>query len=140
MSPPTAWHGFTVGFMTLHRPDRTTMNLKYPAYWEKHAEGWRVAAYKRVRAAEGDASKAMLAPALPAQLIAPTVDAAAVARHRDSLDQAERAFSDESQTIGLGPAFAKYGSADALNLAGGTDAGLVVGNENIAATSASLSG
>ena len=73
-----------------------------------------------------------MAPALPDQIVAPVADAAAIARHRESLDKAERAFSDESQTIGLGAAFAKYGSADALNLAGGSEAGLVIGNDNIA--------
>ena len=96
-------HGFTAGFMTLHRPDGATLALKYLAYWVKQPDGWRVAAYKRVRAGEGPASSAMLAPALPAQLVPPSTDAAAIARHRDSLDRAERAFSDEAQKIGLGP-------------------------------------
>ena len=124
-------HGFTAGLMTIHRPDDTTLPLKYLAYWIKKPEGWRVVAYKRVRGGEGTPSTATLAPALPEQLVAPTTDAATIARHRESLDKAERAFSDESQTIGLGPAFAKYGSADALNLAGG-EPGIVVGSENIA--------
>jgi hypothetical protein len=124
-------HGFTAGLMTIHRPDETTLPLKYLAYWIKKPEGWRVVAYKRVRAGEGTPSTTMLAPALPEQIVAPSTDAAAIARHRESLDKAERAFSDESQTIGLGPAFAKYGSADALNLAGG-EPGIVVGSESIA--------
>ena len=124
--------GFTVGYMTLHRPDDTTLALKYLAYWVKRPEGWRVAAYKRSRAGEGSASHAMMAPALPAQLVAPSTDAAIIARHRESLDAAERAFSDEAQKIGLGPAFAQFGSADALNLGGAGDAGIVVGAENIA--------
>jgi len=127
-------HGFTVGFMTLHRPDGATLALKYLAYWVKQAEGWRVAAYKRTRAGEGSPSLAMMAPALPAQLVPPSTDAAVIARHRDSLDRAERSFSDEAQKIGLGPAFARFGSADAINLGGGTDAGLVVGADNIART------
>ena len=46
--------------------------------------------------------------------------------------QAERSFSNDAQKIGLGAAFAQYGSADALNLGGASDAGLVVGPENIA--------
>ena len=125
-------HGFTVGFMTLHRPDKTTIALKYLAYWVKGPEGWRVAAFKRVRAAEGTPSLATMAPALPAQMVAPSADPALVARHRQSLDRAERSFSDEAQKIGLGPAFAKFGSADAVNLAGGSDVGLVVGADNIA--------
>ena len=124
-------HGFTAGYMTIHRPDDNTIALKYLAYWVKHADGWRVVAYKRVRAGEGSATPSTLAPALPKTMVAVSTDAAAIAAHRVSLDQAERAFSDEAQKIGLGPAFAKYGSADALNLAGG-EPGLVVGSEQIA--------
>jgi ketosteroid isomerase-like protein len=125
-------HGFTAGLMTIHRPDGATLALKYLAYWIKRSEGWRVVAYKRVRAGEGTASSATLAPALPERLVDPSTDAALIARYRDSLDKSERSFSDEAQTIGLGPAFAKYGSADALNLAGGSEPGLLVGAENIA--------
>lgn len=125
--------GFTVGFMTLHRPDGATLALKYLAYWVKKPEGWRVAAYKRARAGEGSPSRLMMAPALPATLVPPSTDASVIARHRDSLDQAERRFSDEAQTKGLGPAFATFGSADAVNL-GGDEPGLVVGADNIART------
>jgi len=124
-------HGFTVGFMTLHRPDGTTMPLKYLSYWVKQADGWRVAAFKRVRSAEGIPSHTLMAPALPGQLVPPSTDAAVIARFRDSLDQAERSFSNDAQTIGLGPAFAQYGSADAVNLGGANTPGLVVGSENI---------
>jgi ketosteroid isomerase-like protein len=105
-------HGFTVGFMSLHRPDGATLALKYLAYWVKQAEGWRVVAYKRTRAGEGSPSRAMMAPVLPAQLVTSSTDAVEIARHRDSLDRAERSFSDEAQKIGLGPAFARFGSAD----------------------------
>jgi ketosteroid isomerase-like protein len=125
-------HGFTAGFMTLYRPDGATLPLKYLAYWVKESDGWRVAVYKRVRSADGSPSLTVLAPALPERMVAPSADASALARHRESLDKAERSFSDEAQTIGLGPAFARYGSADALNLGGGSEAGLVVGPENIA--------
>ena len=125
-------HGFTVGFMTIHRPDAATIALKYLAYWIKRPEGWRVAAYKRVRAAEGSPSLVEMAPALPAQIVAPVTDASVIAQHRQSLDKAERSFSDEAQQIGLGPAFAKFGSADAVNLAGGNEPGLIVGADNIA--------
>jgi ketosteroid isomerase-like protein len=127
-----AQQGFTAGLMTIHRPEGSTIALKYLAYWVKRAEGWRVVAYKRVRAGEGTPSSAMMAPALPEQLVSASTDNAAIARYRESLDQAERSFSNEAQTIGLGPAFAKYGSADALNLGGGSDAGLVVGPDHIA--------
>jgi ketosteroid isomerase-like protein len=125
-------HGFTVGFMTLHRADGTTMPLKYLAYWVKQGDGWRVAVYKRVRSGDGSPSLAPMAPALPERFVEPSIDAAAIAGHRDSLDRAERSFSADAQTMGLGPAFAKYGSPDALNLGGAASAGLVVGPENIA--------
>ena len=108
--------GFTFGYMTIDRADGANLPLKYLAYWVKHPEGWRVAAYKRSRANEPPPSLALVAPALPARLVAPTTGDAALARARASLDQAERAFSDEAQKIGLGPAFAKHGSADAINL------------------------
>jgi len=125
-------HGFTAGFMTIHRPDGSTIPLKYLSYWVKHSEGWRVAVYKRVRSVEGSPPLTMMAPALPDRILPPITDAAAVARFRESLDRAERAFSDAAQKIGLGPAFAEFGSADALNLGGASEAGLVVGPENIA--------
>ena len=125
-------HGFTVGFMTLHRPDAATIALKYLAYWTRRPEGWRVAAYKRVRAAEGRPSLVEMTPALPTQIVAPVTDAAVITQHRQSLEKAERSFSDEAQQIGLGPAFAKFGSADAVNLAGGSEPGLIVGADNIA--------
>ncbi len=125
-------HGFTVGFMTLRRPDDTVLRLKYLAYWVKHAEGWRVVAYKRTRAGDEAPPLALMAPALPVQIVPPSTDVAVIARHRDSLDRAERAFSDEAQQIGLGAAFAKFGSSDALNLGGAADPGLVIGAENIA--------
>lgn len=125
-------HGFTAGFMTIRRPDGATMPLKYLAYWVKQTDGWRVAVYKRVRSAEGSPSLTMMTPTLPHHLQPPSTDAAAIARFRASLDQAERAFSDAAQKIGLGQAFAQCGSADALNLGGGNDVGLVVGPDNIA--------
>ena len=125
-------HGFTVGFMTLHLPDGTTTPLKYLSYWVVQPEGWRVAAYKRVRAAAAAPSLVMMPPALPDRILPPIADATVVARFRQSLDQAERSFSDDAQKIGLGPAFEQYGSADAINLGGAGSAGLVVGSENIA--------
>jgi ketosteroid isomerase-like protein len=127
-----AQHGFTVGFMTLYRPDGATLPLKYLAYWVKRPGGWRVVVYKRARAGEGAPSLAMMPPALPAALVRPAADQATVIGHRASLDRAERAFSDEAQQVGLGPAFVKFGSADAVNLGGPGDANLVVGPENIA--------
>jgi ketosteroid isomerase-like protein len=120
-------HGFTFGYMTLLRPDGSKVPIKYLSYWVKQQDGWRVAVYKRSRSAEVSGPHSLMPPALPARLVAPTTDAASVAGFRDSLDQAERAFSDEAQKIGIGPAFAKYGSIDAVNLGPATEPRVIVG-------------
>ncbi|HET9370498.1 MAG TPA: DUF4440 domain-containing protein [Vicinamibacterales bacterium] len=124
-------HGFTFGFMTLHRPDGTTVPIKYLSYWIKSRDGWRVAGYKRRPRPVGDVTTTPMAPAMPAQLIAPITDASAIAKHRSSLEEAERAFSRDAQTMGIGPAFEQYGSADAMNMGGPEDAGFVIGSATI---------
>lgn len=126
-------HGFTFGYMTLHRADSTAVPLKYLAYWVRWPEGWRVAAYKRGLAGAGEHPTAMMDPALPAAMVAATSDSAQVAAHAESLRQAEQAFSDEAQVIGLGPAFAKHGRPDAINLGGPDRPAFVVGADSIAA-------
>ena len=125
-------HGFTLGFLTLSQPDGARRLLKYISYWVKQPDGWRVVAYKQARRPAGDVSLDAMPPALPARLVPPSSDPAEIARFRDSLDQAERAFSAEAQRIGLGAAFVKYGSADAINVGGGSNASFVVGADNIA--------
>jgi hypothetical protein len=122
-----AQQGFTFGYMTLQRPDTAAVPLKYVAYWVKQPAGWRVAAYKVTRRPPGDVSLAMMPPSLPERLVAPTADSAPVARYYASLVAAERAFSDRAQQIGLGPAFAEKGSADAVNIGGGNSAPFVIG-------------
>jgi hypothetical protein len=97
----------------------------------KRPEGWRVAAYKRGRRPEGDVSLVRMPAVLPDRLVAPSIDPAVVAKFAQSLDQAERAFSNDAQRIGTGPAFAQYGSADSINLGGPDSPGFVVGAENI---------
>jgi hypothetical protein len=124
-------HGFTFGYMTIRQADGTAVPAKYLAYWVRQPAGWRVAVYKRARRPEGEVSTELLPPALPARLVPPTADAATRASHAASLDAAERAFSDESQTIGLGPAFAKWGSGDAMNM--GREAAFTMGAANIGA-------
>lgn len=124
-------HGFTFGFMTLRKPDGTTVPLKYLAYWVKRDGRWQVAAYKRRLRPAGDAGTAWLAPALPTQLLPVSTDPDALASHSRGLAAAEQAFSDEAQRIGLGPAFVKHGSADAMNMGGPNDPGFVIGSEAI---------
>ncbi len=82
-------HGFTFGFMTLRRPDGTTVPVKYLAYWVKRDGRWQVAAYKRRLRFVGDVSTAVLAPSLPGQLQQVSTDAATLASHRQSLIAAE---------------------------------------------------
>lgn len=125
-------HGFTFGYMSLARRDGTTVPLKYLAYWVREAGGWRVAAYKRAPRAPGDVPTALLPPALPRAAVPIVRDAAIIERHRASIERAERDFSDTAQRIGLGPAFARFGSDDAVNLGGPNEAAFVVGAHAIA--------
>ncbi len=124
-------HGFTFGYMTLRGDDNTTIPLKYLSYWIKQPSGWRVVVYKRNRRAEGAVQTTLVPASLPAAMIAPSTDSAAIARHRESLEQAEKAFSDEAQTIGLGPAFAKWGATDAVNLGPPTSPAFIIGADAI---------
>ena len=126
-------HGFTFGYMTIHRQDGSDLPLKYLSYWVKQPDGWRVAAFKRTRMSAAPPSREPVAPALPGQLVEPTKDAKKLAAARESLDRAERSFSGDAQKIGIGKAFAQYGSADAINLGRPDDPGFVTGAEKIAA-------
>ena len=124
-------HGFTYGFMDQLVAGKPPKLGKYVAYWVRGADGWRAASLKIVPRPDGDVATAMREPALPDHLVAPTADAAVIESYRASLDKAERAFSDDSQTIGLGAGFKKYGSADAMNVGGEAD--FVYGNVAIGA-------
>ena len=121
-------HGFTFGYMTIHKAGAPDRQAKYLAYWVKQPEGWRVAAYKRAPKPEGQGT-APMAPLLPAKLVAPAKDPALVETLGGSLAAAEKAFSDEAQTIGLGAAFRKNGRADAMNM--GREAAFRIGAEAI---------
>jgi hypothetical protein len=123
-------HGFTIGYMTVDSGGKSQA-LKYVAYWTKEADGWRVATYRRTLADHPPPSREMMPPALPSKVVSPTSDAAVVARHKSSLEAAEKAFSDEAQQIGLGPAFEKFGAPDAVNVGPRTRGDFVVGNREI---------
>lgn len=125
-------HGFTFGYIGVNRADGTAVPGKYLAYWVRGADGWRIAAYRRVRRGTGTIDVTPFAPALPSTFVAPTRDSAVIAAHRESVMQAERDFAGESQSIGLRAGFAKWGSADAMNMGGPAVAGFVMGNEAIA--------
>jgi ketosteroid isomerase-like protein len=125
-------HGFTFGYMTVHKPDGTDAPAKYLSYWIKEGAEWKVAAYKRAGRAAGEVSTELMAPSLPAKMVAPSADAAMVANYSKSLGDAEQSFSDEAVVIGLGAAFRKYGRADAMNM--GPIAAFTIGNEAISRT------
>jgi ketosteroid isomerase-like protein len=124
-------HGFTFGCMTMRGPGAATQPHKYLAYWIKGAAGWRVAVARWRPSAEGNCTPASMPPALPARMVPVNPDAAEVAAFARSLADAERAFSDEAQRIGLSAAFARHGSPDAVNMGPATDPGFVVGADAI---------
>ena len=124
-------HGFTFGYMKLHKADQTIAPAKYLSYWIKTREGWRVAVYKRSRRPDSMVPTTLLPAALPPRMVKPASDDETLEGYRMSLDRAERDFSDEAQKIGLGAAFAKYGSADAVNMGRPDAAGFVIGSEAI---------
>ena len=123
-------HGFTAGFMTITRADGTVNPAKYLGYWERQGSGWRLLAYKRTPA-KSAAPAVPVSYLLPKQIIAEKHDAASIAKNRDSLAEAERSFSGDAQTIGIGEAFKKYGSPDAINLGGPETLTFVMGNSAI---------
>ena len=97
--------------MTVTKPDGSTTPAKYLGYWVKRPEGWRLAVYKRGRAEKAPVSPAAMAPSLPAAIVPVSKDAASLKAHADSLDAIERAFSNEAQKIGIGPAFTNTAAA-----------------------------
>lgn len=125
-------HGFTAGYMIVHRADGTQSPAKYLAYWEKQPAGWRALAYKRAPAKMPPPKIETSYAPLPKQIVTPSGDAALIERFRVSLAEAERIFSRTAQKIGLGPAFEQFGSPQAINLGPPDSPTFVFGNEAIA--------
>ena len=125
-------HGFTAGFMTVRRADGTINPAKYLAYWEKQKDGWRVRAYKRAGAKEA-APDTKVTYLLPDRIMVSMLSPEKFNRDLKSLSDAEKSFAADAQKIGLGPAFKKYGSPDAINLGGGGIPAFAWGNDAIAA-------
>jgi hypothetical protein len=121
-------NGFTAGFITVVQADGKQQPGKYLTYWGRTREGWRALAYKRAPRPEGAVDTEFRALGLP-DVAAWRGMAAPDAR--DTMLAAERAFAAKAQVIGIGPAFAEYGRADAINM-GGT-AGFTEGATAIAA-------
>lgn len=124
-------HGFTYGYMTMLKRDGTMVPLKYLSYWINRPEGWRVAAYKRRPRPAGEVSMAMLPPVVPPRMLPISANTAEINMFQASLRDAERAFSDSAQTMGIGPAFAFFGTPDAMNMGGPESAEFVIGSEAI---------
>jgi|CXWL01.1.fsa_nt_gi hypothetical protein len=123
--------GFTYGAMTQANGDGSSVPFRYLAYWVKGKSGWQVAVYKRLRSPVPVVPTTMRMAAIPPSYIAPRNDAAAQRTIEESLAEAERTFSREAQTMGLGPAFAKHGSADAMNLGSQEDSSFTFSAEAI---------
>ena len=123
--------GFTFGYMTVTRQDKSTVSMKYLAYWIRQNDGWRVATYRRRPRAEGPVSHEMLPPSLPPAMRPAQAVSAQLDQHRQSLAAAERAFSDDAQKVGLAAAFTKHGREDAVNMGGPKAAGFVLGSAAI---------
>lgn len=119
-------HGFTFGYMTIHRPDGSDVPAKYLSYWTKENSAWKVAAYKRSGRPAGEVSTDLMAPSLPTKMVAPSAQVAAFSQ---SLSDAEQSFSGEASVIGLSAAFLKYGRPDAMNM--GRLPGFTIGAEAI---------
>jgi ketosteroid isomerase-like protein len=116
--------GFSFGFMNQRQADGPTQAYKYLAYWQRDMHGWKVIAWKRGKRAAGAIDEKTLAPLLPGSFTA--------GGDMPHLEEAERAFSDQAQATGLGPAFAKFGTANSMNLGGSANSGFVFGAEAIA--------
>jgi ketosteroid isomerase-like protein len=125
-------HGFTIGYMTQRKADSSRVALKYMAYWVRDRGIWRVVAYKRARADGPPPDTSRMAPVLPFLITRVPQDAAAMTALRRDLMAAEKAFSDEAQTIGLGNAFGKFGREDAVNMGGPASPTFLVGASSIA--------
>ncbi|MBY0494784.1 MAG: DUF4440 domain-containing protein [Cyanobacteria bacterium] len=124
------FHGFTAGFMTIKRADGSINPAKYLSYWEKQRDGWRVLAYRRLAAKEA-APETKVTYLLPEQIMVSMLSPEKHERDVASLSDAEKSFAAEAQKIGLGAAFKKYGSPDAINLGGGGTPGFLWGNDAI---------
>lgn len=126
------FHGFTAGAITITRADGSVSPAKYLAYWIKLKDGWRVAAYKRTPA-KAAVPEMKVTYLLPQSIMVPMMQPYRLENDRVSLMNAEKSFAAEAQKSGLGPAFKKFGSPDAINLGGPATPAFVSGNAEIAA-------
>ena len=125
-------HGFSFGYFTMINADGARVPQKYMAYWVRENNSWRVMAYKRGRAVSAATDTAVMKAAIPATITAPITNAASITALRHALMKAESSFSDEAQRVGLGNAFATFGTDDAVNMGGPASPHFAVGANAIA--------
>jgi len=119
-------HGFTLGYFDISGgADPAIAHRRYLAYWVHGASGWTVAAFKQGLRRPDEKVLDSLPPSFPAVATSSPPDAAAAAK---SLKEAEQAFSDRAQVVGLGQAFTELGRDDAVN--GGTVGAAAIGALN----------
>jgi hypothetical protein len=122
-------HGYTLGYIETIRADGSKVPGKYLAYWIRGAQGWRVTVYRRTPRPAGPIDSLAIAPLLPAAPRPPVATDAFIRDARASLAKAESDFSASASEIGIGPAFERFGDAEAMHISGGpTVAGFVRGN------------
>jgi hypothetical protein len=121
-------HGFTFGYMTTSAPGKEPRLAKYVAYWILRDGRWQVELYKRMPRPVGDVSGPRMPDLVPAEPCAAPRSSADLA---NELVLRELHFSQTANEIGLGPAFTRFGSVDAVNMGGG--ARFTVGAEMIGA-------
>lgn len=107
--------GFTFGYV--NGQGQTPYLGKYLAYWVREHGAWRIRLFKLIPRPEGDVSLELMAPFAPSLTTTPA-DAARTQDYADALARREREFSDAAQSEGLGPAFARFGRNDAVNVGG----------------------
>ncbi len=127
-------HGFSFGYMTMTKADGTPVPQKYMAYWVRENNAWRVMAYKRGRASSAATDTPLMVAALPTSITAPNrkLSAAALTTLRHDVMKMETLFSDDAKRVGLGNAFASFGSTDAVNMGGAASPRFIVGANAIA--------
>ena len=124
--------GYTYGFMQQTLADGSEVPLKYLAYWQRQGTDWRVIAYRLARRAAGDVDRDLRHVLSPKDVPMTPGNASSRDDAAATLADAERAFSQEAQRLGLEAAFAKFGRSDSMNMGGGDAADFVHGAATIA--------
>ena len=122
-------HAFTLGYFDIAGGDPAISGRFYLAYWVREAGGWRLIALKQGLRTPSAAPPVPLPDSIPLRAPAEMPDPKAA---RQSLEAAEKAFSDRAQVAGIGAAFTEFGRTDAINsgTVGAAAIGAAVGGGN----------